>query len=322
MSQAIASAGRLRAVPLSAFAIVMGMTGLAIAWLHAASILSLPAVIGDGLLIFSVAVFCILGVTYGAKALLYPDAVAAELGHPVKRNFLPAVTIGVMLTSIAVVTKRPALSAWLWMAGAPAHLMLTLWVISTWIDHVRHEIAHVNPTWFIPVVGNIMVPVVGVQHAPAEVSWFYFSFAVMFWLILTTIIFYRVIFHDPIPERLMPTLFILIAPPAVGFVAYIALTGEFDVFARVLYYAALFLTLLLACQVRRFSALSFSLSWWAYSFPVAAITIATLEVYSLTGLAFFRYLSVVFLALVSILLFALTSRTLLSIGRGEFADGD
>ena len=68
------------------------------------------------------------------------------------------------------------------------------------------------------------------------------------WLvvILLTIIFYRVLFHHPIDERLMPTLFILIAPPAVGFIAYTRLTGgELDTFARVLYYSGLFLTLLL-----------------------------------------------------------------------------
>ena len=37
----------------------------------------------------------------------------------------------------------------------------------------------------------------------------------------------------PLPERLLPTVFILIAPPAVGFIAYVRLTGGVDVFAQI-----------------------------------------------------------------------------------------
>ena len=43
-----------------------------------------------------------------------------------------------------------------------------------------------NP-WFIPVVGNIIVPIAGVDDAPAEVSWFFFSFGLIFWIALFTL---------------------------------------------------------------------------------------------------------------------------------------
>jgi tellurite resistance protein len=36
-------------------------------------------------------------------------------------------------------------------------------------------------------------------------------------------------------------LFILLAPPSVGFISYIGMVGELDVFARIIYYMALFL---------------------------------------------------------------------------------
>ena len=38
--------------------------------------------------------------------------------------------------------------------------------------------------------------------------------------------------------------------------------------------------------------LPFALSWWAYSFPIAAVTVASLTMGERTGLAFFRYLGV------------------------------
>jgi hypothetical protein len=97
--------------------------------------------------------------------------------------------------------------------------------------------------------------------------------------------------HEPLPVRLTPTLFIFLAPPSVGFVSYTALTGQLDAAligqldaaARVLYYTALFLTLLLATNAARFLEVPFYLSAWAYSFPLAAMTIATLVMFARSG---------------------------------------
>ena len=71
-------------------------------------------------------------------------------------------------------------------------------------------------------------------------------------LVLLTIVMYRLFFHEPLPLRLTPTLFILLAPPSVGCVAWMNLTGEVDAFARILLHTALFLALLLFSNVLRF----------------------------------------------------------------------
>jgi nitric oxide reductase large subunit len=62
-----------------------------------------------------------------------------------------------------------------------------------------------------------------------------------FWLVLFIIIFYRITFHQRLAEKLIPTLFIMIAPPALGFISYIRLTGTYDMVARLLLNVALFL---------------------------------------------------------------------------------
>ncbi|MCZ7596930.1 MAG: hypothetical protein M5U09_03045 [Gammaproteobacteria bacterium] len=61
----------------------------------------------------------------------------------------------------------------------------------------------------------------------------------------------------------------------------------------------------------------FSLSWWAYSFPMAAFTIATVRVYGYTEMAFFRVLALVLLALLSILLAMLLARTIIGLAGRE-----
>jgi len=139
---------------------------------------------------------------------------------------------------------------------------------------------------------------------------------------LMTIIFYRVIFHDPLPGKLLPTLFILIAPPAIGFVAYVALVGQLDVFGRILYYVGLFLTLLLLTQIHRFARLPFALSWWAYSFPMAAITSATVRMYQLTSLTGFAVIAYILLVLLTVVIAFLFARTAVAVARQEICVED
>ena len=73
----------------------------------------------------------------------------------------------------------------------------------------------------------------------------------------------------------MPTLVILIAPPAVAFVAWVRLTGDVDAFARVLLNLAYVFALIVLTQAPRFFRLPFALSWWALTFPVAALSVAS-----------------------------------------------
>ena len=284
------AANRLEFCPVSLFALVMGLGGFTLSSQTGERLgLFPPGVALAGAAVTLLLLAVLLGL-YAAKVLRHRGRVSEELHHPVRMGFFPTISISLVLAGTVLLPLAPAASFWLWAVGAAAHLVLVLVILSFWIHHQGFEIQHSSPAWFIPMVGNVLIPIAGVAHAPAELSWFYFSIGMLFWSVLLTIIFYRVIFHTPLPERLMPTLFILIAPPAVGFLAYLKLAGGLDAFARFTFYCALFFTLLLATQWRRFSRLPFALSWWAYSFPIAAVTVASLVMAERTGLAFFRYL--------------------------------
>lgn len=312
-----ASRQRLEHFPISFFATVMGTSGLAIAWKKAHHVLGLPSEIGLALQWWALGLFVMLAGAYLAKLARHRDAVKHEFAHPIRLNFFPAVSISLLLLAVAFADTMPRLAQGFWTVGAILHLGFTLTVMSSWLHHTHYDIKHANPAWFIPVVGNIIVPVAGVAFAPAEVSWFFFSIGLVFWLVLMTIVMYRLFFHEPLPERLTPTLFILIAPPAVGFIAWTRLNhGEIDAFARILYHCALFLTLLLASNALRFFRLRFFLSTWAYSFPLAAMTIATL-VMAQQGGGLFLPLGVLLLAILSIVLTLLTLRTIRGMLRGE-----
>ncbi|ERP91088.1 C4-dicarboxylate ABC transporter [Marinobacter sp. ES-1] len=308
---------RLQHFPVSWFAMVMGLSGLTIALHRAETVFNLAIQPSLAALVFTITVFLALAGLYLLKAVRYPQQVKGEFNHPVKLNFAPTMSIGLILISIALLPHSKTLSLAVWTLGVALHLVFTLYVLATWIHHTHFEINHMNPAWFIPIVGNILVPIAGVQHGFTELSWFFFSIGLVFWLVLLAIIFNRMFFHNPLPGKLLPTLFILIAPPAVGFLSWMQLTGELDAFARILYYSALFLTLMLFTQAPRFLKLPFALSWWAYSFPMAAITIATLGMYQLLGSPFFKWLGAALLVVLVVLIIGLLVRTAVAISQRE-----
>ncbi|MEE9351152.1 MAG: SLAC1 anion channel family protein [Thiotrichaceae bacterium] len=300
---------RLEHFPISFFSIVMGLSGLTIAWTKAQHAFGFDLAIHSILAGITSLIFVALLIIYSAKVAFHPASVIKELQHPVKLSFFPTISISFLLLSIAFLEINQTVTQFLWITGASMHLIFTLFVINSWMHHEHFKVNHINPAWFIPAVGNVLVPIAGVPLGFIDVSWFFFSIGIMFWVILMTIFFNRILFHDPLDKHLLPTLFIMIAPPAVSFIAYMRLNGAIDNFAIVLYFMALFLTLLLLSQAKRFIRLPFFLSWWAYSFPLAAITIASFVVFEQTHKPAYLWIATGLLILLTVIVSLLVYRT-------------
>ena len=317
MSDTVSDNRQLPHLPVTVFSTVMGMTGFAIAWQKACLAWGIPEVVALVLVGGASLLFVALLISYLLKACFHRQEVAAEWRHPVRVSFFPTISISLLLLAIAWRQTAPGVALTLWTAGAAVHFAFTLAILSSWMNHTHYDIKHANPGWFIPVVGNLFVPISASGFQMPEVGWFFFSIGMVFWLVLLTIIVYRIIFHDPLPPRLVPTLFILIAPPAVGMIAYVSLTGSVDAFARVLYYTALFLALFLGSNVARFLRNEFFISSWAFSFPLAAITIATFVMKKHTDLAGFDVIAAVLILVLSLVVLVLLGKTCGAMARGE-----
>ena len=311
---------RLPYFPVSFFSMIMGLSGYTLTLIRLDelglltrvtnfSLLGLQVSLVEIFAALSIALFIVLSALYAAKAIRHRESVIAELDHPAMLSFFPTITISLILIGTFLATWVPSLALLIWQIGGIGQLLLTLLILTRWIHHDHFEIHHISPAWFIPAVGNILVPLAGVENASMELNWFFFSIGLLFWILLFTIIMYRMIFHHPMPENLLPTLFIMIAPPAVGCISYLHLVPDLDNFARFLYYSALFLTLLLLVQTPRFARLPFSLSWWAYSFPLAAMTVASLMMYEETSKDYFLVISYALLLILTVVILLLLVRT-------------
>ena len=307
---------KLQYFPITMFAIIMGLSGLTMVFGKFYHMQWMPKLIYDSLLFFTFVLFLFFLFTYGRKAIKHFDEVKTDFNHRIRINFFSAISISFLLLSIAFLTYWPLLSMVLWWVGVILHTFLMYHTIRFWIQH-NFEIHVMNPAWFIPVVGNILVPVSGVEYMPKAFSFIYFAIGFFFWIILFAIFFNRVIFHHQLAQKFLPTLFILIAPPAVGFIAYIRIAQSWDTFAIFMLFIAYFFVVLLFFLYKSFYKLRFFISWWAFTFPLMAITLASVVAYQVSAINSYRYLSFVFFSIALFTVLFVTWKTIGKIREGE-----
>lgn len=267
------------------------------------------------ILLFTILMFLIVSWLYITKLFLNFREVKVDFYHPVKSNFFPWIGKILMIFAIALLSVSPDIALWLRVSGVIVQSIFSILLFRRWMLH-EMDIKEMNPLWFLPVVGNILVPVAGVHLWYEEISWFFFVIGMAMRITFFIIIMNRIIFHPALPQKLFPTLIILIAPPAVASLSYTVLNGgEVDQFGKSLYYFALFLFVIVLSKVTIFAKLKFFMSRWAYSFPLAVLATSTLLWYSKLHYAFLWYLSVVIYLLLRLVMFLLVVHTIIGIRR-------
>ncbi|PSM52217.1 tellurite-resistance/dicarboxylate transporter (TDT) family protein [Campylobacter blaseri] len=299
--------------PIMFFTVIMGFSGLTMSYEKLDNIFHISNVIFEILKYFTTILFFMISGFYLAKFIKYPKAVKEEFSHPIKINFFAAFSISVLLIS-NLWSKHALIYNTFFYTGMVVQTFLTFYVISFWINN-NLSINASNPSWFMPIVGNLVI--VSAARESSHYLWYFFSIGMFFWIVLFTIIFYRIIFHDQLAQKFMPTLFITIAPPSIAFGDYEKLSSNFDNFSFVFLSLSIFFTALILFMYKNFIKLEFFLSWWAFTFPVAVACKAFLKAYEITGDTFFIVIGLLaFLALL-ILICIVTYETLKSLIKGE-----
>ncbi|MDG5800232.1 SLAC1 anion channel family protein [Marinilabiliaceae bacterium ANBcel2] len=307
---------KIKNFPISGFTVIMGLSGLTLVFSKFAELGWLSPLFYYSALIVVSLFFVVIAFMYLMKFLMHKDEVKQEYTHPVKINFFPAISISLLLLSIAFEQYSTVISQYLWWPGVILHTFFMFKAVSYWIEH-NYQINHFNPAWFIPAVGNVLVPVSAGVIIPEIVNYFYFSSGIFFWIILFAIFINRVVFYGQLPQKFIPTFFILIAPPAVGFVSYMKIFDSWDPFSMFLLMMGMFFLLLLMFMIKSFTRLKFYMSWWAFTFPLTAITVAMARAYEVTGEAGYMNISKI-LAVIAVIVIAIVAfQTFKSVSRGE-----
>ncbi len=306
-------------LPVGSFAIVMGLGALGTAFNRASEVWAVvPAVIGAALAWLTVAVFVALLTAYGAKTARHWSNVTAEWRHPVKAAFTATIPLAALVAAVALLPHAHGVSRALWWPGAVGMFVVTIWVVRTWSTDAQIQHVHVHPAWFIPVVGNMVVPLAGVSHASVEVSWYFYGVGVVYWLGLLPIVLTRLFVLGTIPQRLAPTLAIMAAPPAVASLAWVRLGGEWsDPLARILLAVTLFNLLVLASHATALRKVPFAVPAWAYTFPFGAAVVAFIAAYESGAGLFYAWAGAAVLTVTTVIVAALSVRTVRGFVSGE-----
>lgn len=294
------------------FSAVMGWAGLALAWLRAGPLMGDMA----GALALVAGAVATLGFLLLAGASVmrlqrYPEAVQADLTHPVRYGFvatLPAALI--LLASLAVALGGPELwSETLWWAGCTLQLVVTLWVLGrVWLGNQAGGLQWpgVTPLLIVPAVGNVLAPLAGVSLGHGDFAAAQFGIGLFLWPLVTALLLVRVANVGLWPERMLPASFVLVAPPAVIGLSAMQL-GAPVLLGWMCWGIAVFTLLWVGRLLRRVAAAPFGLAHWSMSFPLAALSGLTLTLAANGGLL--KVLGPAVLALTSLVILALTLAT-------------
>ncbi|XP_051139723.1 S-type anion channel SLAH4-like [Andrographis paniculata] len=260
---------------------------------------------------FSVLVLVLLSLLYALKCLLRFQTIKAEFMHHVGVNYLfaPWISWLLVLESAPFVTPRNASFVVLWWIFAIPVVILDVKIYGQWFTKGKRVLTAVaNPTSQLSVIGNLVGSRAAAKMAWTEVSIFLFSLGMVHYLVLFVTLYQRIPYGaGPLPAMLRPVFSLFFAVPSLASLAWYSITGSFDTAAKMLFYLSLFIFLSLICRPLLFkkSMKRFSVAWWAYSYPITMLALASTRYQQQVPGRFPRVVSLLLSALSVIVLFAL-----------------
>ena len=221
------------------------------------------------------------------RAWLIPQVLLRELRHPhLRYSFM--LIFGVPLLSIdfmvSVSEEYGHVVYWMF---APLVLVATLIFIHDWIQQpMTFDVF--NASWLI----GIIIMMVSAFELPiaypdlAELAWLWLSLGLFMWFIIMIFIFARLFFSSPLPDSQRPTIFLMMSTCAIACAAIIfqdpqainQFAGPLSIAGEFLFWLTNGLALVCYFLLARayFCRMPFNMSYWAISFPSAALTLVWL----------------------------------------------
>lgn len=328
------------------FAAIMGTGGFANVLYMLGSHWSLGHILGIVFAWLNVLLFFLLLIPWIARWFLHYGTLKHDLQHPVMSNFFVTMPVGAIIVGTNAslmginflgqsLVYTIALVSWL--IGIAGALILGVYAGYNMMRTEQTPPQMMNFAWLMSPVASIAVPLIGnplvlllksTNLAAAKtvllISLGFFGVGFFLFLFIGGIIFNRLALHPLPPAAMTPTFWITLGPIGVGAVTLTGLadtakavglmssTDSVYLLAAILWGMgiwALGLALVITWNNLKHGGIPFSLSWWAFIFPMSAYAMASLKLsaYFDSGAAYnYSILLVLLLAFLWIITFTRT----------------
>lgn len=269
----------LNRLPVGLFAMPVGLMALAAAWRRAQGFgWTLAQPVAQALAWSALLLLCVLLLLYAAKCVRHPSTLAADFAHPLISSLMALVPLSLLLC--IVYFGQPGHDGWLLFALLTLTLQGVIAIrIVGMLTTASLPVATVTPALYVPSVGGGLVGGMAMS-ALGYPGWaaLLFGMGLVSWALLEVRILNR-LFEGAMPEGLRPTIGLELAPASVATLAagtiWPLLPG--DVLIVGLGIAAGPIVAVMA-RYKWWWRVPFSIGFWSFSFPLAALAGAVIEV--------------------------------------------
>lgn len=294
------------------FAPVMGTGILAVAAHHADAVVPGLEGLAWALWVLNTVLAIVLAVPYVSRWVVYPREAWADTAHPTRGPFYSTLPVGLLVLAVDFAAIGSArmdadlairIAQGLWVVGAALAFAFGVLVPVRWFAHEGVALEHVNGGWFIPPVANIVVPAAAAPlisswgseracRAACIVAFAFLGIGFLLFLVVGVLLVARLVDHGLPEAHLIPTVWIGLGPIGVGSLALVRLSmtaspvfGGYDAQVQVILrlaslglwgFGLWWLATAIVVTIRALrEPFPFAMSWWAFTFPLGAYTVAT-----------------------------------------------
>ncbi len=279
--------------------------------------------LGQTFFVINIVIFGVLLIPWVLRWFMHIKHVVIDIKHPIMSNFFVTMPVsGIILgTNLMLMgnTFLPNnviinLSLIFWIFGTVFSLILGVYVLFNIfiIDEVHPNT--INFSWFITPVASVVVPLLGnglvkyyfnvnldLANFINIIDLSFYGIGMFLFIILFGVVVNRFIYHKMPHAMMLPTFWIMLGPIGVGTIALVGLAdinvmlgfletaSSIKLLSIILWGFGLwtfgFSTFITVLYLGK-GEIPFTLSWWAFIFPIVSYASGTLVIYSITNASF------------------------------------
>jgi tellurite resistance protein len=299
-------------VPLNTLAIPLGLAGLAQVWTVATSALGLPFELGQAFwLVAAIAWIWTLAV-HLYRGWSTDQPLTHQLTHFAQGPLAALLPIAAMLLGAALHRTIPIAGTVLTLISLAAAAAFAAWMLSFWMRG-EMPLESVHGGYYLPIsAAGLVGALAAAETGPEWLAVGSFAIGIFFWLIISVLFFLRLALRPTMPAPLVPTLAILMAPPAVAAAAWLTISGgrPNHLFEGLTAMTAL-MVMIQVMLLPRYRALPFSLGFWSFTFPAASVGALAITWLHLLQPIAWQAITVGVLAAVTLLVVSIATKSIL-----------